>query len=702
MYRQVPFSRLLLPFVAGILIALYFHIPLTPFQGTLTLLVFLSLTLISYFINFGWKYRWIYGIFISLFLVFAGIVLTLGYQTKSKLPDNSEAEMLVRILEPLEFRTSSQRALAQVTMIFQDDVWTHVGEKVMLYFSASDSLAQSLSYGSVLAISSKLSAPPEPLNPYQFNYREYLAKKQIHRVAFVPHDSWLLVNHQSNWLLSGAFNLRNRMLSLFQRVGIGGENLAVLSALTMGYKSLLDQETRRVFSASGAMHILAVSGLHVGILFSTLSAFLFFLGRIKRGKLVKAFILISFLWLFAIFTGLSPSVIRASLMFSLVIGGIAFSHSTNIYNTLSSSAFVILAINPMLITDVGFQLSYMAVISIVFFYPHFYKIIFIKNKWIDKIWVLICVSLAAQLGTFVLGLFYFNQFPNYFLLTNLYAIPLAFAILYLAIALIILSPIPFIAAGVGWLLDMTLSLLNFLIRFTEQIPFSTSSAISISTSQAIFLLTAIVFLALYLEYKKTKFVLGVLVFCLIFFIEQAYKSTILMSNYETIVFGQRQSTLVGFKEGNNFVLSTSDTLDLENWDNYSFSISGYLNKKGIGASKTIISIGEDISNLSAASGLVSQSNLVGQWYFFNNRSILIPLGEDYKYLDADSPFPVDMLLITNQPNIDLNRLLTLVNPTVIVVDATLPPWLLKSIEDELGALGIEYHLISKQGAYILR
>ena len=702
MYRQIPFFRLLVPFVLGIILAINVNLPISHFALTLISLGVLAILVITYIISPSYHYRWVFGLTASVFLFITGMVITIGVQTQSQIPDGIENQVVVCLVEPVEQRTSSYRVMGRVSMLQQDNVWQQLDEKVILYFSTTDSVAPLIKYGDVLALKANFSSPPRPMNPNQFNYRDYLIKRQIHRVAFVASDRWIVVDSKPKWLMSKAFALRDKMFTLFRGVGIDGENLAVLSALTTGYKGLLDNETRRVFSASGAMHILAVSGLHVGILFATLSGFLFFLARIKRGKLIKAAILVGFLWFFAVFTGLSPSVIRASLMFSLVIIGTTFSVKTNIYNTLSASAFVILAINPMLLAEVGFQLSYLAVLSIVFFYPHIYKLLYIKNRWVDKVWVLVSVSLAAQLGTFALGLLYFNQFPNYFLFTNLYAIPLAFVVLYLTIALLIFSPIPFLASAFGWVLNTTLTALNYLIKFTEALPYSTTSGISISTSQAIFIAAAILMLALLVHYRKPIYVIGLLFSSLLFMAEGAYFSINRYNQNEVVIFGQRQATLVGFKHQNSFTLLTSDTLVNAAISDYSFSIDGYLNRMGLTRNTKLTKYRTIGFEPSESSEVVFKHNSLGHWFVFDGKTIFIPAENVIGDFLVDIPLELDVFLINGHSTSTWQKTLSLLKPKIVVVDATVPIWQQERIEENLKTQGITVHFISQQGAFILR
>ncbi len=702
MNRQVPFFRLLLPFVVGIIISLYIEMSFSPLFFSLLLLLLFVVAIIVHFAKPGWTYRWVFGSIVAVFLLVAGYAITQSNLSNTSALADVEQNVLLRVVEAPEIRNTSIRVLAQINVHKSGEGWSTIREKTLLYFSVDDSLAQKLKYGDLLALKASFTIPPNVLNPYQFDYANYLMKKGIYRVAFVKSANWIRIGSTSHWLYSAAHNLRGSLLSLFKGVGIENDNLAVLSALTMGYKSLLDQETKRVFSASGAMHILAVSGLHVGILFTTLSAFLFFLNRVKRGKLIKASILIVFLWFFAVFTGLSPSVIRASLMFSLVILGTAFSHRISIYNTLSASAFVILAINPMLITEVGFQLSYFAVVSIVFFYPYIYGLLYIKNGWVDKVWTLISVSLAAQLGTFVLGIFYFNQFPNYFLLTNLYAIPLAFIILYLAIALICLAPIPFADHAIGWTLDHALSILNYLVRVTEALPHSITSGISITAVQALTLSLAVVVFALLLEYRKLVYAQIVLFLLIVFFAHRAYHFTQQSHQGEVVVFAQNKSSLIGFRRGHKLILVTSDTLNTSTArERIRYSIDGYVTNVGVGEQFEIVNLSQIDRGLTP-NALSSMENELGYWFLFNGQTVLVATGKNLKNHRAEIPLNIDILVVCDKTTPNIPHLLSLVNPRVIVVDQTVQLWQLPRIQDNVAQSQSELYIVNQKGAYVER
>lgn len=702
MLRQVPFFKLLIPFVLGILLSLSFSEYLSDITLVTAMAICFALAILSTMFAAKWHLRWVFGLIATLFLTLAGFTITKSYLGSTTITSNAEHTALVKLLEPPENRTSSYRVVAKVVAVKTNEVWESKNEKVMLYFSSSDTLLGEQKYGSVLAINATFSPPPEPLNPDQFNHRKYLKLKQIHQTAYIAPEKWIFLQNQTSLAKKLAFDLRDKLLALYQKAGITGNNLAVLSALTMGYKNLLDQETRRVFTASGVMHILAVSGLHVGIFFTTLSTFLFFLSRIKRGKLIKSAILIAFLWCFAFFTGLSPSVVRASLMFSLVVIGTSFSRTTNIYNTLSSSAFVILSFNPMLIADIGFQLSYCAVLSIVFFYPYIYHLLFIKNPLLNRVWMLIAVSIAAQIATFPLSLYYFNQFPNYFLLSNLYAIPLAFLILYAAIGLIMLSPIPIVFKGIAWLLDALLTALNYFTRLTESIPYSTSNALAISPAQLIVLSISIALIALFIYSKKRQLLFVSLFGLVVFFVLNLNMYFGTHKKSEFLVFANRSASLMGYNHMGQLLLLSNDTTVASLPDKYSFALQGYINKNRIKPSRIHIeNIENDSGNNLLHKNFTLKHNDLGCWIEVNQKSMLIPMDKAFPYAEKREKLKLDFILLNaNSPKID--NILAILAPHTIVIDQTVPNWQVERISKTALQKGIKLHVVSQQGAFSLK
>ena len=305
-----------------------------------------------------------------------------------------------------------------------------------------------------------------------------------------------------------------------------------------------------IYSSSGAMHVLAVSGLHVGIIYLLLNSLFLFFEKFKYGKYLKAVFLILSLWAYALLTGLSPSVLRAATMFSFIIIGSALKRQTNIYNTLAASAFVLLLYNPYILLQVGFQLSYAAVLGIVYLQPKLYKLIYTKHWLLDKIWAITTVSIAAQLATFPLDIYYFHQFPNYFLLSNLFVIPLATFIIGGGVLLFVTSVIPFFPGSLAWVVNKILMLLNFSVQWVENLPYSLSLGISITVLETIIVYTIIIlFFSSIIKWKPRllQLSLALVIFFMILQIKEQYRTG---KQQYFIVYDVPKERAIDFVDGN--------------------------------------------------------------------------------------------------------------------------------------------------------
>ncbi|MEA3318280.1 MAG: ComEC/Rec2 family competence protein, partial [Bacteroidota bacterium] len=411
--HQAPFIRFVVPFVIGILIGINFIISVPTF-AILSIIFFLILVFFKLKLFSSYSYSFLFGVLISLFFILSGISLINYAKAKIKSVDEKLYSSIVYLTsEPAETE-NSVKAFGKILCLKDSASYKSINLNTLLYFK-KDSNSKKLKIGDKLVLKSYINEIKHNGNPNAFNYKKYLSYKGIKYQAYIKSGNWEIIDSNiGNPILLYANKIRRNLLSVYKEYDISGDELAVLSALTLGYKSDLSNEIKQSYAASGAMHILAVSGLHVGIIFIILNNLLFFLERNYFGKIIKVLIIIGFLAFYTLLTGMSSSVLRASIMFACFSFGNLFNRQTNIYNTLAVSAFIILAFNPYAIMDVGFQLSYIAVISIVFFQAKIYGLINISNYIGNKIWELLSVSIAAQIGTFPIAIYYFHQFPNYF------------------------------------------------------------------------------------------------------------------------------------------------------------------------------------------------------------------------------------------------------------------------------------------------
>lgn len=329
-----------------------------------------------------------------------------------------------------------------------------------------------LKYGDVIRVLARPSRIPPPTNPEEFNYSAYMERQYVHGQSFVEEDVIEIIGHEPNFkVMALAYKVRDHFREKIKRYIHEEEQQAIALALLIGVKDYLSEDLKRAYASAGAMHVLAVSGLHVGILYLVLLIFLKPLNKGRYGKVLVASIAIAAIWLYTFVTGMSPSVLRAAVMFSVFATSNAMDRDNNIYNSLGIAAFILLLWDPNLLFSVGFQLSFLALTGIVYLQPKIYNKLYVGNKFLDKVWEITAVSIAAQISTLPLTIYYFHQFPTYFFLSNLVVIPGATVIMVLGISALVLgSIIDSLGIFLGLILSLIIQLMNHLVSWVEQIP----------------------------------------------------------------------------------------------------------------------------------------------------------------------------------------------------------------------------------------
>lgn len=523
MIRWIPYTfiRIAIFFISGILLGIYYPMAIGQNIATILLITLLVAYLIAYVV-FRFLNKPLFNLgCIGLPAVFLAGYVHLLIQTDSRNPDH-----LIKITEPVQYyraivtkyaeeKERSWKTEAKVTEVFTD-TWQHSSGKVVLYLS-KDAFEAPFQYGDVLLIKGHPVPVEPPSNPGEFDYKRFLTFRNIYHQHFLKgEDVKTLGNDPPSEIMSLAIRARvwaDRTLKQFVQ---GEREQAIATALVLGVTDGLDNELLNAYAATGAMHVLAVSGLHISIIYMILLWLLKPLQKVRAGPWILAVLSLVVLWAYAFVTGLSPSVLRAVTMFSFIAVARPARQSTNIYNTLAASAFCLLLFDPYLIMSVGFQLSYLAVLGIVYLTPRFYSVWEAQSYLADQVWKITCVSIAAQVATFSLGLLYFHQFPNYFLLSNLLVIPGSFMILVLGIVVLATSFISSLASVLGFLLTWTIKALNYVVFTVEAFPFSLVENIYITVFQCWLLMALIVAFVLLQEYKHFNYTIAAFVIAVLF------------------------------------------------------------------------------------------------------------------------------------------------------------------------------------------
>lgn len=692
--RHIPFIRLIIPFICGIVFQTYFSIPIKQLLIGIFFVYAIICSINLTKLGQNYSLRWLFGVTVHLFLFLVGIQLVNIHQAKLNNCDYNKGTILANIIEEPEEKEKTFKAVVTLEALEDTVGIKNATGKVILYLQ-KDSASKALAVGDQILFQSWVLREIENANnPNEFDYKRYLANQSINSQAYLKSDSWQLIkSKQKQGLMVYASQLRKKLLGIYQQTGITGQEFSVLSALTLGYKTALDKETRQSYASSGAMHILAVSGLHVGIIFFILKSLFFFLDRNRYSRVLKAFIIITLLWIYAFITGLSPSVMRAATMFSFIVFGKALDRQSSIYNTLAVSAFILLLINPYMIMEVGFQLSYLAVIGIVFFYPRFYAWLGFDNWFLDKAWSLICVSLAAQLATAPIGLFYFHQFPNYFLLTNLIVIPFATIILYLAMLLFAFSFWEVAANLVAFVLKYTLKGLNISVEFIEQLPYSITSSVSINTRQVLIIYLIIITLTLFFIYQRSRWLKISLLSMVCLFGLSAFQKYETINKRKFIVYNINGISAYDFIDGDKGVLISSASE--KDYDKVMYAIKNNWDVAGIQ--------NEDIVNLNDSNIIYQSANLLcgecGVMQFYDTRFLL--LRNKIEITSAPKQLELDCLILSNNVNYSIEELMKSFRVKRIIIDSSNSFYKRKKWKEECNRLNIKSFAVSEQGAFQL-
>ncbi len=644
-WRKIPVLRILIPFSAGILLEMYLPLPIT-FWLTGSLFFFLLLSVLT-----GWKaLRYNAKLLFSLvfhfqLLCFAGSLTQL--KTVVFHPDHFGKFVHIELVDGVLSTDPEETANSYKTTVFAKQVMAD-GEihktsgEFILYISKAAEI--NWHKGDRIFISRS----PVPIrsagNPNEFDYRKYLFNHGITHQLFLrdPSDAILLKKEYVSSPLKIFDHTRKWMVDKLRGALPDDDAFAVSSALILGQKEFLTPQIKSSYSGTGAMHILAVSGLHVGIIYLIIRMFIRWLGSSKWSMLFKLFVIIAGLWSYAIITGLSPSVLRAATMFSAVAIAQNIGRRSNIYNTLATAALILLCYNPYLLLNVGFQLSFIAVLGIVLIQPPVYRLMVFKSKIGDQIWQLLSVSLAAQIATFPLGILYFNQFPNYFLLTNLIVIPAAFVILKLGVALMISTVFTPLYDLLGFLLNELVYYLNFSVQFIDALPFATTRGLVLSTPESVAIYLLIGFIILLIYRKHVHFLLATIACTLFLLSSYTFRLYERVNHPVIVVHNISGMTGLSFVDGNqNILLADSSLIHDQSKQNY--HLSSFWFHRGF-KEATLIDIRQD--SIARHPGFIKQGN------FISFHGYRIKVISDYNESHSEITPKVDLLVMTERSKIE--------------------------------------------------
>ena len=509
-----------------------------------------------------------------------------------------------------------------------------------------------------------------PLNPSQFDYKKYMSQQGISHQIRLNKEEYVLVAHPSPTLRGRTAALRDKIILKLKSAHFGSEELGIIQALLLGQRNDISEDTYNNYKNAGAVHILAVSGLHIGILLMLLQFLFRPLERLRHGKTLKLGLIVLLLWAYAFLAGMSASVVRAVTMFSFVAYALYLNRPSNTFNILALSMFfILLAFDPNLLFQVGFQMSYAAVFAIVWIYPLLQKFWSPKKYLVQKIWQLLSVSIAAQLGVLPISLYYFHQFPGLFFVSNLLVVPFMGMVLGMGILVIALALIDVLPLFVVSVYNKLIALLNAIVDWVaaqevfifRNIPFD---AVQLILAYAV--LFALVFFAIRAHYKRAV----VLFIAILGFQSWLYFTAFHTSRQEKLILAhQTKNTLLLYRSGHNLSVFGKDTTRTER------IVTDYR-------------VAERITSI-AYQTLRNSYNL-------KNRSLLIIDGSGVYPTDELGP---DYVLLRESPKLNLERTIESLRPKTILADGSNYRAVVKRWQATSRKMGIPFHYTGEQGAY---
>ena len=585
----------------------------------------------------------------------------------------------------INFYNSGDRIVLQIEKVFKPTKFYHKAEAKVIEVNGKKTNGRILvnidkkefknafKVDELFLTKNELKEVRKALNPNEFDYQNYLKKKSIYHQVQLKKDDYINLQSHHKSIKGISFSIRERINLELKKYNFSEEELAIINAILLGQRQDLSNELYESYKNAGAIHILAVSGLHIGIILLFLNLLLKPLEKIRKGKIIKLVLVVICLWIYAIIAGLSASVVRAVSMFTMIAIGLSINRPSSIKNSLIASMFILLLINPLYLFDVGFQLSYTAVFSIVWFHPLFKKLWKPKLKGIDYFWQILSVSFAAQLGILPLSLYYFHQFPSLFFVSSLVIIPLLGFILGFGIIIILLALLQILPQIAANFYGLILSKMNYFMTVVskqemflfQDIPFS--------------FIMLFVFYSILLSYlnwaynkniKNLSFILVSVIVIQIVFIYHKKQSN---KTNEFIVFHQVKNSKIGVRNGNQLkIYHNLDSISiLKDRTIKAFRKNQfYLNSTKFSTSNNILDI--------------------------DSKKVLIV---DSLGVYEDLLFKPETIVLVQSPKINLNRLIEKTNPKLIIADGSNYKSFINQWEKSCKNRSINFYNTSKNGAF---
>ncbi len=689
LWKSSPFVRLLLPLLVGITFQWYVQIPILVSAWLSIILISLYFLFYLLPIDFRYKYQWLQGFTINLLIFFIGIILTWGKDSRNDknwygnyYTDSSS--LVIKMNKPPIEKEKSFKAEGNIEEIITNGLHKKVNGKILIYFSKDDTIALP-NYGDKVLITGGIQQIKNAGNPGGFNYSRYMTFQQtIHQVYLKKGKYFLLNEHAKNPIYSFIFWARAATILTLKNY-VHGDNkvTGITEALLIGYKEDLDKDVVQAYSNTGVVHIIAISGMHLGLIYVGLVWLFSRLPYVKRSALTRVILILTCLWLFSLITGASASVLRSAVMFTCIIIGKEFFKQASIYNSLAASAFLLLCYNPFLLWDVGFQLSYLAIIGIIWLQKPIQDLLYSKYKVLQYLWQMCSITIAAQILTLPICIYYFHQIPTTFLFTNLICVPLSSLILFSEVGLLLFSFFPALATVIGKFIYVLTWIMNAIIDFFNTLPLSLIDKIY-ATPFTTWVLYAFVFLLCASLLRRNKQLLKIALGSLLLFVATwSYGKIKLQQQKKMIVYNVSRHTAIDFISNNKYWFYGDDA----------FKQDGALQNFNLKPARVSLQVRESKDSLAIL------KNAGKIWQFYDKKIMIIDSAVNYEPLIQK--MKIDVLVICKKPKINISDITNAVMPTTVVFDASNSLWKIAQWKKECEELHLQYFITGEQGAFVL-
>jgi len=675
--EEIPFLRLLITFIAGICTSIYFSFhPWIVWYISFALFFSIALILsVVYRKTKIYQKKFLLGLVINFLVFISAIIITNQHKeiyTKNHFSKFKSNQIIVHIDEIPKVKGDIARFAVSTDAVISNKKIIPAMGKILLAMRFDTTQLLGLSYGDQLIIKSKYKKLEPPYNPAEFNYKNFLANKQIYHQSFINQlETVKIDSNKGNAVISFAINFREKQVNKFRKYIKDNDARSVASTLLLGYRSDLSEDIMNAYFKTGTIHVLSVSGMHVALVVLLLEILLKFMNRKRWTKLLKAVIMVSLVWFYSIIAGLAPSVVRAAIMITIFMIAKLLNYRGNTFNIIGITAFIILLVNPFTVVDVGFQLSFISVAGLIYLQPKIYNLYTPENKLIDVLWGCISISVAAQLATTPISLYYFHQFPLCFIISNLFILLPATLIMYGGIIFLVVPWPSIIMHYLGLTLNHIINFTNNGLMLIGKIPGANISPIYINGFEIVLFYVAL-FFAIYAFYHKLKSFLYIS-----FLLISLFTISLTIKNYNHTVqkqimfFSLRKNTALALVKSKSAVLITD--IDSSNY-NYKFFVKPYLDSC-------------NITHITFINPTITNFNTI---YSFDNKNLLV---QQNKFIGL-SHKKFDYILLSANEILDLKPL-TQFTYHHLLIDGKNRDFVIKDLTKQTIKLNLPYSVLKR-------